>query len=1729
MKRLHTVKVGLLVVIGILCLTATGWASIPEPDVIYYGKATHRGDNERAMEEISLVLNASSRTVASYVPDSIQAYGEQYVLRVPMDVLASIEGQAATFYIGGRLAGTTHIPSRGTVVQKDLDTLTSNDSDGDGMDDTWEMQYFGTLDRDGSGNINGNVDENGNPITDLQEYQSGTDPTAAVWQVGDDDYQETCVFHPLVFEKALVEAALDDWDNRIKLQGGTYAGNFSYTAAWGEDFDLEIVGGYDTGCNAVDAALTELDGNGNGPALTLDTATGQTAGNIRVENLYVTNGSAPEGGGIAIVTDTGGVTLLNNIITGNIATDQGGGISLRIQWAAQTLLIANNTIDGNEGGGMYCNSTDTPPVIMNNIITYNTGGEGIRAEGAPPDSDYNNLFDNDGGSYNDPAFQGDHDISVDPLFVLAVDFNLRPDSPCIDAGENADWLPASDILGNVRITDGDVNNTYRVDMGAFELSGNAPPDPCDPFTDEDCDTVADEADKCAGLDDTVDTNNNELPDCSEDGDSDGMPNWWEATYSEYNGGPGLDPNTDDGGLDLDGDGFSNFQEFLAGTYPNNSDPNVPGAVPPNQAPTVPKPSVPANQSKVTALPLTLIVENASDDDLTPPFYEFVVYAAEDMTSPVATSGDVEEDSSTTSWEVDTDLVENAVYRWRVRAKDDEQDMNTWSAWSNFFTFFVNTANEPPTAPSLNSPQDGKEVKTSLPTLVVDNATDVDQDALTYQFELDKKYTFDSPALEQSGDIDEGGEGITSWTPTSLDENTTYYWRARACDKVEVEKKCSPWMTTANFLVNTVNDQPTIPQISAPPDGALVTVFQPVLEVTNAGDADGDPLTYEFQLFADAAMATGVAAVAGIPEASDGTTAWQVDKLLQNNGTYWWRAQARDDKGRASGWCDLVSFALNTANTAPYGLSVVTPLDGASVQALEPALLINNATDDNMDPITYYFEIDTVSTFDSTALQRSSQLPEGVGGRTLWRPPLPLTDGTEYHWRVIAYDGKSYSAWTTASFTVDMANYAPSDLEIFTPKDGEEVQTLLPSLVIKNAADDNMDPITYYFEIDKVNTYDSTSRQQSPGIPEGIGDVTSWRPSVLTDNTTYFWRVIAYDGASYSDWREGSFFVNLANDPPGPPTIEGPVEGSEVTALSPVLTVHDATDVDMDELTYDYEVYADPYGTHLVRSATGAGTSWPVGANLEDNTFYWWRFRARDDEGATSAWSGLVAFFVNTVNDAPTAPSVNSPQDGWTVETLDPVLQVNNATDVDSDTLTCEFEIDTVRTFNSSFKQTGAVYQTGANTTSWIPLELEDDATYYWRARACDEENCSEWMQTAMCAVNTSNEPPSIPNVSSPPDGSYVATKHPTLEITNATDPDQDLLTYDFELFAANYDDDDDDESMKKRVAHKTGILEGDDGTTSWQVYWLSNKKTYWWRVQARDHKDASSGWSTLSAFTVDRKKDAPTAPSIVSPGDGEEVAILEPTLEINNATDDDGDTLTYLFETDHVNTFDSPARQKSSEIAEGTDGTTSWTPSELDDNTIYYWRARAFDGAVYGDWTTGSFLVNVDNEPPDIPTIQNPDEGCLLTMSSPTLSVYPATDPDQDEITYDYEVYLDANLQDLVTSTENEGTSWKVNVGLEDQVLYYWRARAFDGVDYSDWCPLVSFSLNTGNAQPGAPTHNNPFNGGIVTTLTPTLSVNNAEDPDNPILTYEFELYSDISLTEPVTSALVSQGILITS
>jgi len=116
--------------------------------------------------------------------------------------------------------------------------------------------------------------------------------------------------------------------------------------------------------------------------------------------------------------------------------------------------------------------------------------------------------------------------------------------------------------------------------------------------------------------------------------------------------------------------------------------------------------------------------------------------------------------------------------------------------------------------------------------------------------------------------------------------------------------------------------------------------------------------------------------------------------------------------------------------------------------------------------------------------------------------------------------------------------------------------------------------------------------------------------------------------------------------------------------------------------------------------------------------------------------------------------------------------------------------------------------------------------------------------------------------------------------------------------------------------------------------------------------------------------------------DGSEADTITPTLVINKSTDPDLDTIDYIFEIDTVNTFDSPDLQISDDIY-GESETISWTiPSELADNTVYYWRAKANDGSADSLWTDiAEFFVNLSNDAPEAPTLNNPADNSEVTTS----------------------------------------------------------------------------------------------------------------------------------------------------
>ena len=134
-----------------------------------------------------------------------------------------------------------------------------------------------------------------------------------------------------------------------------------------------------------------------------------------------------------------------------------------------------------------------------------------------------------------------------------------------------------------------------------------------------------------------------------------------------------------------------------------------------------------------------------------------------------------------------------------------------------------------------------------------------------------------------------------------------------------------------FRVNTVNDPPAAPVPTSPADATSVAVLTPMLTVTNASDPDSTGLTYNFDVALDPDFII-VISVRGV-QSGPGMTSWQVPVSLEENGTYYWRAQADDwlDEGP---WSTTSRFFVNTANDAPTVPSIAIPANNSTVTALD---------------------------------------------------------------------------------------------------------------------------------------------------------------------------------------------------------------------------------------------------------------------------------------------------------------------------------------------------------------------------------------------------------------------------------------------------------------------------------------------------------------------------------------------------------------------------------------------------------------------------------------------------------------------------------------------------------------------------------------------------------------------------------------------------------------------------
>jgi hypothetical protein len=222
--------------------------------------------------------------------------------------------------------------------------------------------------------------------------------------------------------------------------------------------------------------------------------------------------------------------------------------------------------------------------------------------------------------------------------------------------------------------------------------------------------------------------------------------------------------------------------------------------------------------------------------------------------------------------------------------------------------------------------------------------------------------------------------------------------AAACSKTNPAAPSEKTAAAPAADAEAVTGSVTVPQPISPAANAQIrNVDQPVtLTVTNAISTKGTN-TYDFEIATDTGFASKVSTKSGVAEGTGGRTSVTLDRLAAATD-YYWRARAQAG-GTVGPFTAARKMSIGPAVTIDTPV-IIGPQNGAATSA-RPALRVRNATRQGpAGPITYKFEIATVSTFNPvliTAIQN-----EGVN-ETGFIPTADLPINATLFWRVTAID------------------------------------------------------------------------------------------------------------------------------------------------------------------------------------------------------------------------------------------------------------------------------------------------------------------------------------------------------------------------------------------------------------------------------------------------------------------------------------------------------------------------------------------------------------------------------------------------------------------------------------------------------------------------------------------------------------------------------------------------------
>ncbi len=505
--------------------------------------------------------------------------------------------------------------------------------------------------------------------------------------------------------------------------------------------------------------------------------------------------------------------------------------------------------------------------------------------------------------------------------------------------------------------------------------------------------------------------------------------------------------------------------------------------------------------------------------------------------------------------------------------------------------------------------------------------------------------------------------------------------------------------TVTVTVTPVNDPPGF--TSNPPTTA--TVGELYSYTIQSDDVDEDDLDI---------TAITIPSWLTLTDNGNGTATLQGTPSNDDIGTHQVTLRVDDDDDE-----DQQSFTITVQGVPPATPVLNTPGDGSTNISINPSLSWSSVS--NTD--SYTLQVSTVSNFSSTVVSQPGITQTSFS-------PSALAYETQYFWRVRAVNQAGESGWSSVfDFTTEAEPLQPpATPSLNTPGDGARDVSINPTLQWSSAAN----AASYTLQVSTVSNFSSTVVSQ-PGITQ-----TSFSPSALAYETQYFWRVRAVNQAGESGWSSVFDFTTEAEplQPPATPSLNTPGDGARDVSINPTLQWSSAANA----ASYTLQVSTVSNFSSTVVSQPGiTQTSFSPSA-LAYETQYFWRVRAVNQAGE-SGWSSVFDFTTRQEPlSPPAAPELLLPADQATDVSIQPVLVWGEVPNADVYTL----QVSEGATFGDPILTAG-----GLSDTSYVVVNLEYEASYFWRVQGENSAGAGTW--SAVYSFTVGSEPADPPGVPVP--------------------------------------------------------------------------------------------------------------------------------------------------------------------------------------------------------------------------------------------------------------------------------------------------------------------------------------------------------------------------------------------